>query len=149
MEEQGWSVRVRSADKDRAIVYARSQTFEVGAPASFDQEYPHITALEQLLGAVGADLVNSLLAIAKAQRAELDGVEAVVHAELNNPLTYLGVVGEQGHPGVEKLSVKMYVSSVEEEERIRSMWAETLRRSPLAHTFQHLLELDLSLETVI
>ena len=149
MEEQGWSVRVSSADKDRSIVHARAQTFEVGAPAHFDQEYRHITALEHLLGAVGADLVNGLQAIAKTQRAELDGVEAVVHAELNNPLTYLGVVGEQGHPGVENLSVKVYVSSVEDDDRIRGIWAETLRRSPLANTLGSLLELDLSLETVM
>ena len=51
-----------------------------------------------------ADLVNGLQTLGRRRRVVIDQVEAVVEGELNNPLTYLGVVGETGHPGLERKS---------------------------------------------
>jgi hypothetical protein len=84
----------------------------VGAPVQFDAAYDAITALEYVLGAMGADVVNGFRALARKRRVEVDHVEAVVQSEINNPLTYLGVVGERGHLGLEQVSVKVYVASL-------------------------------------
>ncbi len=108
-----------------------------------------ITALEYVLGAIGADVVYGLQALARKRRVEVDHVEAVVEGELNNPLTYLGVVGESGHPGLERVSVKVYVASVAAEEEIQRVWQEMLSRSPLVRTLQPAIRLELSLQVVL
>ncbi len=97
----------------------RRHQFEVGAPLHFDEEYDRVSCLEYVLAAIGGDLVNGMRRLAHRCRLRVDQIEAVVEGELNNPLTYLGVVGESGHPGLEKVSVSIYVSTLEDEERVR------------------------------
>ena len=149
MERYRWTLRVSAAGKDRATVFARTHQYRVGAPVQFDAAYDAITALEYVLGAIGADVVHGLQALARKRRVEVDHVEAVVEGELHNPLTYLGVVGESGHPGLERVSVKVYVASIAAEEEVRRIWQEMLDRSPLVRTFQPAIRFELSLQVVL
>ena len=149
MVEYQWSVRVGTAKGDRATAHVRQHQFDVGAPVQFDQQYDGLTALEYVLGAIGADIVNCLGMAARRHRVEIDDVEALVSGKLNNPLTHLGVVGEEGHPGLETISVRVYVSSVEPENRVRQMWAEAQERSPLVCTFRSAINLQLELQVII
>ena len=144
-----WSLRIRGDGVDRAKVTTRHHQFTVGAPLSFDREYDRVTALEQALGALGADVVNGFTVLADRERVEIDDVEATVHAELDNPLTHLGVVGEEGHAGLKRVEVKVYASSPAPEPAVREVWEEARRRSPLIHTFQACIDLELSLRLVV
>jgi hypothetical protein len=144
-----WNLRVCATSNDRATVYARRHQFEVGAPVHFDEQYHQITALEYALGAIGADIVRGLQSLARQRRVEIDNVEALVSGELNNPLTHLGVIGEEGHPGLETVRVKVYVSSAEPAGKIQQVWKEMLEKSPLVRTFQSAIKLELDLQVVI
>ena len=53
-----------------------------------------------------------------------------MEGELNNPLTYLSVIGETGHPGLEKVRVRVYLAPPEEEAAIRCLWHGMLATSP-------------------
>lgn len=148
MNDHRWNLRVRASGQGKATAYVRQHRIEIGVPLQFDPEYGEITALEYLLAALGADLVNGLRAVARRGRVPLDEVEALVSGRLNNPLTSLGVVGEEGHPGIEQISVRVYVSTDADEERLQSIWEEMLRRSPLLRTLQPAVQLDISLTIV-
>ena len=56
----------------------RTHRYDVGVPLSFDREEQGITALEYVLGAIGADLVVGLQRVARKRRLKLDAVEATV-----------------------------------------------------------------------
>jgi len=148
MEDHTWSVRVVADDRRRATVYARNHRFVVGAPVSFDEDEAEVTALETVLGAIGADVAAGLLGRARRHRAEIDRVEIVVRGRLDNALTYLGVVGEEGHPGLTSVRLKVFVSSFEEEEKIQKVWDEMLEKSPLVRTFRDCLRLEFDREIV-
>lgn len=148
VEGHRWSVRVGTAD-DLARLHVRTSSLELGAPVTFDSEYPHVTALEAVLGAVGADLVGGLRAEARRRRIALDEVEAVVGCELVNPLTHIGVVGEEGHPGIRRLEVKVYASTAHDEEALQPIWERVLARSPLICTLRDAVELVLELKLTI
>ena len=105
-----------------------------------------ITPQGVVLGAIGADLVNGLQALARKRRMVIERIEAVVEGELNNSLAYLGVIGEPGHPGLQRVQVKVYVASLEEEVMIQRLWQEVLATSPLVYTFQGAIQLDLRLQ---
>ncbi len=149
MTSFSWNLRVCAAGKDRATVYLRRHQFGVGASVQFDEEYDGITALEYVLGAIGADIVNGLRSLGRRRRVEIENVEALVSGELNNPLVHLGVVGEEGNPGMERVAIKVYVGSVESEEDVRRVWEEMLEKSPLVQTFKKALDLVLEMEVVI
>ena len=148
MEGYTWTLRVSGTERGQATVFTRQHQFRVGAPVHFDRAYEAVSALEYVLGAIGADLVNGFQTLAHRRRVAIEQVEAVVEGELNNPLAYLGVVGEAGHPGLEKVRVRVYVASSEEEVTIQRLWQEMLATSPLIHTFQPAIQLELKLQVV-
>lgn len=144
-----WSLRVHSDDPGVATVHVRRHRFDVGVPLQFDEEYAEVTALEYALGAIASDVVVGLRRLARKRRIAMDRVEALVHGEVDNPLTFLPVVGEDGHPGLTKVRLKVFVSSMDAPERVQEAWEETLRTSPLVRTFQASVDLDLIHEVVI
>jgi hypothetical protein len=148
-EDLTWNARVNSTDPGKATVFVRRHQFDVGAPLQFDEEYDQVTALEYTLGAIASDIVVGLRRVAKRRRVEIDRVEALVKGRVDNPLTYLQVVGEAGTPALEAVTLKAFVSSVEPPERVQLVWDETLAASPLVHTLSRTVKLDLSHEVVI
>ena len=140
-----WSVRVRATGRDRGTAYARRHRFEIGAPVHFDEAADTISAVEYTLGALAADLVNGFAAMARRRRLPVDAVEAVVTGELNNPLTVLAVVGEAGHPGIERVNVKVYVTTDASADDVQQVWSDALELSPLARTLRAAVDLQVEL----
>jgi hypothetical protein len=144
MEGHTWTLRVSATERGQATVYTRQHQFCVGAPVHFDRSYEEVSALEYVLGAIGADLVNGIQRLARRRRIAIEQLEAVVVGELNNPLTYLGVIGETGHPRLEKIRIKVYLASPEAEATIQRLWQETLATSSLVRMFQASIQLESS-----
>jgi hypothetical protein len=145
MNEFACTLRVTATERDVARVSVRRHQFSVGAPIEFDVDSPHVASLEYALGAVGAEIVNGLQAFAKRRRVRLDQIEAVVSGELENPLTYLEVVGERGRPRIARIHVKVYLATPEDESRMRRLWEETLARLPLVCTLDGAARLEIEL----
>ncbi len=145
MTEVTCTLRITATGRDVARVSVRRQQFPVGAPIEFDVESPRVAAIEYALGAVGGEIVNGLQAFARRRRVQLDQIEAVVNGELERPLTYLEVVGENGRPRIRHIRVKVYISSSEDEATLRRLWTETLARLPLVCTLEGAVPLEIEL----
>jgi hypothetical protein len=143
-----WTLRVRADAGGTAQVFVRKHRFEVSAPAGFDEEAPQVSALEYVVGALAADLATGLVALARRRAVAIDQVEAVVRAELDDPLASLGVVGATGHPGLESVRVKLYVASPAERAVLEELWGEAQATSPLLRTLAAACTIDLALEIV-
>ena len=148
MTPHRWTRRVRATEPGAATVVTRKHRFEAGGSAEFDEESPRISALEYVLGAIGADLAVGFAAHARRSGVLVDHVEAVVQGELNDPLSALGVVGAKGHPGIERVRVTVYVSSLENPARLLELWEECARASPLLQTFRAAFTVELKVEIV-
>ena len=148
-EEFQWTVRVTGAGTNHCAAYARRHQIQLGAPISFDLEHGETTALEYFLAAVGGDIVSGLFLRAKRERIELDHVEATVACSLNNPLTFLDVIGEHGDPGIRDVRVTAYISTLSDEGEIHQLWEDTLRKSPMVQTLRKAVALDLSYKVVL
>jgi uncharacterized OsmC-like protein len=149
MEDTRWTLRVTAVQPFGSKVHVRKHSFAAGAPLSFDTEYGAITALEYLLGAVGADLVGGIQTVARRRRVEVDDVEVVVHGMLHNPMVYLRAVGEVGDAGIRAIEARVYISSFEDEARVRAVWMEVLETSPIANTLSKAVKLDLTYQQVL
>jgi len=149
MQDFDFSARVRSRGRQGAVITTRKVRWEVGLPLQFDVEAPEVSAVEQVAGAVAADLVVGLKRLAHRRRLEVDHVEALVRWELGNPLVHLGVVGEEGTPAIEVLHVRIFVETLEEEADLLPVWAEVQRRSPLFQTFSKITTLKTELVLVM
>ncbi len=85
---------------------------------------------------------------AEGQGIPLHAIEITLNARLDNVLTHLGVVGEQGHPGFAAIEGTAYVGSDAEEEAIQRAWQRTLDRSPLYHTLSRCASVTIALKVV-
>ncbi|MGA2666279.1 MAG: hypothetical protein ABSF83_15185 [Nitrososphaerales archaeon] len=144
-----WSVRARGAEGGREVrVYAGRHAFSVGRQASFSRDEPHPSAVEYLLGALAADLVDGYRRHAAERGAEVASIEAVASGELENPMVHLGVVGSEGRPGLGSVTAILYVSSEAGDATLQDAWRATLATSPLVSTIGRSARLSLELRTV-
>jgi hypothetical protein len=146
--DYAWTSRVSWMGEGWATAYTRNHAFTVGGQASFREADAHPAAVEYLLGAIGGDLISGFASHATRRGVEVDAMEASIFGRLNNPLVYLGVVGESGHPGFETISCTLYVSADADEGILKEVWQTTLARSPLVNTLDRCVGLTLNLHAV-
>lgn len=148
-EETRWTLRVNATRPAGSKVHVRRHSFGAGASVSFDVEYGAITALEYLLGALGADLVAGIQTAARRRRVEVDDIEVVLHGVLHNPMVYLRVVGEVGDAGIRAIEARVYISSLDDEDRVRAVWTEMLETSPVVNTLNKAVKLEIEYRQVL
>ena len=119
-----WTTRLRWLGDRATTVYARNNAFTVGPPATFTASDPHPSAVEYLLGALGADLVNGFAAHAERASIPVDALELSLSGRLGNALVYLGVIGEEGNPGFSRISGTLYVSADAEDDGVATSLAD-------------------------
>src|SRR5690349_309028 len=125
-----WTVRVRTETPRTTTVFARNNAFTIGDAISFRPTDTVPTALELMLGALCADLISTFRSLASRRRIHLDALEFSANCSLNNALIHVGVHGETGHPGVERIDGVLYVSADASQDELESLWTEALHRSP-------------------
>ena len=104
-----------------------------------------MTGAELLLGALASDVIGLFFELAKRRRVRVDEVEATVKAELADPLVHLGVVGAEGEPRYVSFSLRAYAGSAAPDSILQEIWAEAVRRAPLANTLRR----SAAMETVL
>jgi len=140
-----WAVRVHSVGPEHARAYARNHAIDLGTAASFKETDPQPSAVEVVLAALGADLVNGLEALARRRGIAVDGIELSLTGELGNPLVHLGVVGEEGDPGLARVEGTLYLGVDAEPEVAEELWRVVRERSPLWATLARACVLSVEL----
>jgi uncharacterized OsmC-like protein len=149
VDETRWTVRVTATPQGVTRAHVRKFSFDAGAPLSFDVEHPGVTALEYLLGALGADIAGGIRHLARKRRVEVDDVEVVIHGHLGEPLRYLHVVGAEGDPGIEWIEAKVYISSLADEQVVSALWDAVLAVAPVVNTLRKAARLELVYQQVL
>jgi TusA-related sulfurtransferase/uncharacterized OsmC-like protein len=144
--EYEWRLRARSTGGLCTTAYCRNFSFIVGQPASFEEKDEHPSALEYLLGALAGDLATGFATACARAGLQVDDVEITVRAKLHNVLAHLGL--EEGDPSLEVVKVKVFASTLDDEVRVRAVWDEVIRRSPLATTLARATRLETQLTTI-
>jgi hypothetical protein len=143
MDGAAWTLRVTASSRRAARVSTRQHQFAVGRPIEFDPQGATVSALEYFLGAIGAEIVGGLQLFAGRRRLRVDEIEALVTAEVEDPLVYLEVVGETGQPRIARILVKVFVSSAEKPEDVRRVFDAAVAVLPLANTLRAALRLEI------
>lgn len=142
-----WTVRVGRTRLAPARVRTRAHGFDVAQPLDFGAKAEATSALEALLGALGADVVLHFSDLCARRRMPLDQIEAKVDGELGNALVSLGVIGEEGDPGLATARLRLTIASPADPAHLQQAWDEVLRRSSLVATLGRAT--NLSCELVI
>lgn len=131
-----WRARVRGRGGMGAEVFVRNHSFAVGQPASFDTADQAISAIEYLLGSLGACIAVGFQWRASQRGITVHNLEVALQARAQDILVYLGV-HDSGNPGLADVGAVVYVYADAETEALQELLDETLRRSPVTQTFQN------------
>jgi len=135
-----WRARVRGRGGMGAEVLVRNHSFAVGQPASFDTADQSISAIEYLLGSVGACIAVGLQWRASQRGIEVHNLEVALQARAEDILVYLGV-HDAGNPGLNEVKAVVYVEADAEPDMLQELLDDTVRRSPVTQTFQNTVPL--------
>lgn len=137
--EYQWRLRARHSAHLSASIYSRNFSFQVGQAASFEEKDQSPCAIEYLLGALAGALTTAFATNCSRQKLEVDDIEISMSGELKNILAHLGL--EDGDPGLKKIELKCFASTFEDEDRVRTIWQESLDRCPLMATLSKAVEI--------
>jgi TusA-related sulfurtransferase/uncharacterized OsmC-like protein len=129
-----WRARVRGRGKMEAEVFVRNHSFVAGQPASFDTADQSISAIEYLLGSIGACLAVGFQWRASQRRITVHNLEVALQARAQDILVYLGV-RDDGNPGLADVRAIVYVDADADRETLEELLADTVRRSPVTQSF--------------
>lgn len=142
-EEFEWRVRARSTGPLASKAYFRNFTLEVGGAASFEEQDERGSGVEYLLAALGGSLTTAVATECRRAELEVDDVEVTVRARLEKVLALLDA-GE-GPCAFERVELKCFVSTLDDEVAIRAAFDRAVERSPVLQTLARGCELDLRL----
>ncbi len=142
-KDYAWRVRTRAAGPLHARAYCRNFSLDVGQPASFEEKDAHPSAVEVLLTALTGDLTVAFAAAAAQAGLDVDDVEITARGRLVNILAHMGI--EDGDPSFASIELKAYASTMDDEDAVRRLWAQTVARSPIAQTLSKATELTFKL----
>jgi uncharacterized OsmC-like protein/TusA-related sulfurtransferase len=145
-KEYEWKARARATGKLKSTVYCRNFSIEVGQPASFETSDKNPSAVEYLLAALAGDLTTGFATECSKSRLDVDDIEMTISGKLHNVLAHLGL--EEGDPSFASIDMKCFVSSFEDEAKVRNAWDRVIKRSPLAATLNKAVTIQLKLSIV-
>lgn len=141
-----WRLRTRSTGHQQATVYCRNFSWQLGQSASFEEKDAHPSAVEALLGALGASLATAYATEAARAGLEVDDIELTVTGKLHNVLAHMGL--EEGDPSFAAIEVKCYASTMDDEAKARAAFETVAARSPIAATLAKATSLTLKFAVV-
>ncbi len=145
-KEYEWRLRTRSTAHLKSTVYCRNFSFDIGQAASFEEKDKYPSAIEYFIGALSASLSTSFSTESAKAGLDIDDVEITVRCQLENILAHLGI--EEGFPGISKIDIKCFITSMDEPEKIKSIWDQTVNRSPIYATLAKSTEINMKVNIV-
>ena len=144
--EYEWRARTRATGHLKSTVYCRNFSFDVGQAASFEEKDKYPSAIEYLIGALSASLSTAFSTEGAKTGLNIDDVEITIRCKLDNVLAHLGI--EEGNPGISAIDIKCFITSMDDEEKIKAAWQYTLNRSPLFNTLKKSTSISIKLNVV-
>jgi TusA-related sulfurtransferase/uncharacterized OsmC-like protein len=129
-----WRARVRGRGKMEAEVFVRNHSFVAGQPASFDTADQSISAIEYLLGSIGACIAVGFQWRASQRQIAVHNLEVSLQARAQDILVYLGLQ-DAGNPGLADVRAVVYVDADADADTLEELLADTVRRSPVTQSF--------------
>lgn len=142
-----WRLRTRITGVQKSTTYFRNFSFDTGQSVSFEEKDKLPSAVEYLLGALAASLATGFATEAARANLTVDDIEISTRGQLVNSLAIIGDEST-GEPTFSAIEVKCYASSFDDVASLRAAWELAIRRSPIAATLRHAVNIQFSLAVV-
>ena len=122
-ESQVYSLHMRGTkpDLDKVKLYTGRKRFDVDKLVSFDIEDEGYSALSYFMGSILSSVIWTFQNHLKQKKIDLDEIEGVIEADLQNPLRLIPVRGYDQPAQIRNIKVKIYYYADDDEEKLDQM----------------------------
>ena len=142
-----WQTRTRWQGGNQTTVFCRNHSWTVGQPASFDLKDEAPSAVEYVLGALGACLTQGFQIRASQHNITIDEMEISLSGQIDNIFVFLGTE-QTGHSGFKSISGTLYVQADADEDVLQELWQATLAASPVTNTLTRPVDVNVTLKLI-
>ena len=142
-----WQTRTRWQGGTQTTVFCRNHSWTVGQPASFDVKDEAPSAVEYVLGALGACLAQGFQIRASQRNVMIDDLEIALNGQIDNIFVFLGTE-QAGHSGFKTIAGTLYVQADADEEVLQDLWRATLASSPVMNTLTRPVDVNVNLKLI-
>lgn len=139
-QEFKWSLRARRTTELETTVYSRNFSWQSGNAIDFDRSGALPSSLEQLFGALLADVINCFAVRCSRRKILLDELEGTLNGTLNDSLAAAGI--EEGDSSIKEIKLVVYVTSPAASAEVKEEWDLALCDSPVFQTLKKSCEID-------
>ncbi len=141
-------VRVHAAAGESVRVYAGGVAWTVDGRTRFGAGEGGPSALDALLGALGADLALAFTRAARHAGVAVRALEITLEARVENALVVLDVIGESGSPALTEITGAAFASADVDPALAARLWADAIARSTIHATLARATRLAIALRLV-
>lgn len=142
-----WQTRIHWDGGLQAKVFCRNHSWSVGQPASFDVKDAAPSAVEYVLGALGACLAMGFQIRASQQKIEIEELEISLSGQIDNIFVFLGTE-QEGHSGFKEIRGTIYVASDADEDVLEKIWQDTISASPVTNSLTRGVDINVDLRVI-
>lgn len=139
-KEFKWSLRASRNPGSTTTIYSRNFSWQSGSSIDFDRKGKLPSSLEQLFGALLADVVNSFAIRCSRSQILIDELEGTINGTLNDTLAATGI--SKGDSSVKSIKLGVFVTSPAPSADIKKEWEQALADAPVYQTLQKSCDID-------
>lgn len=144
-----YQYRVISTDLKEIKHYADKLQVSVTEEVSFDIDRHQATSLDHFHIAISSSILKAITAYDQAHLRDIQKIEGVFQFQLTDPLAYLGVVGMQGNPKIDRVSAKIFLECDGLIEDAEAYAMEALGGSVVYQSVNQALDFDFVFEAIL
>ncbi|WP_125711032.1 OsmC family protein [Companilactobacillus zhongbaensis] len=142
------NLRAVSKNKEKSKIYLDNTIYDIDKEISFDSENTEPTSTTHFVDALASSIIFSITNYDKKHDDVVDEIEGKFSFQLTNPLSYIGVIGYEGEPKIDKVDLTLYIVSFAEEEELTKLCEKAMKNSIILNSIKDSIEVNTRIKLV-
>lgn len=149
-ESKYYRIGLRAVSKNHAEnkIYIDNAIYQVDKEVSFDSENTAQTSVGHFADSLASSIIFSITNYDVKHDNVIDEIEGKFSFELLNPLTYIGVIGYDGEPKIDKVDLTLYIVSFAEEAELNNLCTQAMKNSLILNSIKDSIDVNVRIKLV-
>lgn len=141
-------LRTVGQNDDSNKIYIDNTSYTIAKEISFDSENTEATSMTHFADSIASSVIFSITNYDKKHDELVDEVEGKFSFQLVNPLSYIGVIGYDGEPKIDEITMVLYIVSVAEEDELKELCDKAMKNSLILNSIKDSIKINTRVKLV-
>ncbi|WP_300562887.1 hypothetical protein [Companilactobacillus sp.] len=141
-------LRTVGQNDDSNKIYIDNTSYTIAKEISFDSENTEATSMTHFADSIASSVIFSITNYDKKHDELVDEIEGKFSFQLVNPLSYIGVIGYDGEPKIDEITMVLYIVSVAEEDELKELCDKAMKNSLILNSIKDSIKINTRVKLV-